>query len=54
VAGFCEHSNEPLGSIKGGEFIYQLSDCQLLKVNSASWISLLSSTLVTTYEKGKR
>jgi hypothetical protein len=27
VAGFCEHVNEPSHSIKGGEFIYQLSDC---------------------------
>jgi hypothetical protein len=31
VAGSCEHGNEPLGSIKGGEFRDQLSDCQLLK-----------------------
>jgi hypothetical protein len=26
VAGCCEHGNEPSGSIKGGEFIDELSD----------------------------
>jgi hypothetical protein len=26
VAGSCEHSNEPLGSIKGEEFLDKLSD----------------------------
>jgi hypothetical protein len=26
VAGCCEHSNEPSGSIKGGEFLDKLSD----------------------------
>jgi hypothetical protein len=26
VVGFCENSNEPLGSIKDGEFLDQLSD----------------------------
>jgi len=25
--GFCEHSNEPSDSIKGREFLDQLSDC---------------------------
>jgi len=25
VAGSCEHGNEPLGSIKGGEFLDSLS-----------------------------
>jgi hypothetical protein len=24
VAGFCEHGNEPLGSIKGGKFLKYL------------------------------
>jgi hypothetical protein len=27
VAGSCEHGNEPSGSIKGTEFLDQLSDC---------------------------
>jgi hypothetical protein len=35
VAGCCEHGNEPSGSIKGGEFVDQLSDCQLVKKDSA-------------------
>jgi hypothetical protein len=26
VAGCCEHGNEPSGSIKGGEFLDQLSE----------------------------
>jgi len=26
VAGSCEHSNEPSGSIKGGEFLDQVSN----------------------------
>jgi len=37
VEGFCEHDNEPSGFIKGGEFLNELSDCQLLKKNSAMW-----------------
>jgi hypothetical protein len=35
VVGRCEHGNEPLGSIKGGEFLDKLSDYQLLKKDSA-------------------
>jgi hypothetical protein len=31
IAGFCEHGNEVSGSIKGGEFVDQLSDFLLLK-----------------------
>jgi hypothetical protein len=31
VTGFCEHGNERLGSIDGGEFLDQLSHCWLLK-----------------------
>jgi len=30
VARCCEHGDEPLGSIKGGKFLDQLGDCQLL------------------------
>jgi hypothetical protein len=42
IAGFCEHSNEhnePVDSIKVGEFLNQLSRCWLLKKHSAlcSW-----------------
>jgi len=29
----CEHGNEPSGTIKGGEFVDQLSDHSLLKKN---------------------
>jgi hypothetical protein len=29
VTGCCEHGNEPSGSIKGAEFIRQLSECWL-------------------------
>jgi hypothetical protein len=35
MAGFCEHGNEPSGSIKGVEFLDYLSDYQLLKKGSA-------------------
>jgi hypothetical protein len=31
ATGSCEHGNEPSSSIKGGEFLDQLSDYQLLK-----------------------
>jgi hypothetical protein len=31
VAGPCEYTNEPSGSIKREEFLDQLSECQLLK-----------------------
>jgi hypothetical protein len=41
VAGSCKHSNEPLGSIKGGGFLDFLSDYQLLRKDFALW-SLLS------------
>jgi hypothetical protein len=36
VAGSCEHGDEPLGSIKGGEFFDQLSDCYVLKKDSCT------------------
>jgi hypothetical protein len=42
VAGFCEHGNEPSGSIEGVEFLDCLSDCKLLKKDSASWNQLVS------------
>jgi uncharacterized cysteine cluster protein YcgN (CxxCxxCC family) len=27
VVGFCEHGNEPMGSVTGGEFVDEMSDC---------------------------
>jgi hypothetical protein len=41
VAGFCEDSNELLGSIKHEEFLGWLSNCYLLKKDSAPWSWLL-------------
>ena len=37
VADACECGNEPLGSIKCGEFLDQLQTSQLLKKDSAPW-----------------
>jgi hypothetical protein len=37
VAGSCEHGNKHSGSIKGGEFLRQLSDCWLFEKDSAPW-----------------
>jgi hypothetical protein len=37
VTGCCEHGNEPSVSIKGGEFLDQLSEYFLLKKDSAPW-----------------
>jgi hypothetical protein len=36
VAGTCECGNEPLGSVKCGEFVDQLRTGSLLKKDSAS------------------
>jgi len=30
MTGFCEHDNKFLGSIKGEEFLHQMSDYQLV------------------------
>jgi len=35
VAGFCKHSSELLGSMKGWEFLVQCSNHQLLKEDAA-------------------
>jgi len=35
LEGCCECGNEPSGSVKGGEFLVWLSDCQLLKKDFA-------------------
>jgi hypothetical protein len=40
VAGSCEHCNESSDSIKGGEFLDQLTDCQHRK-DSAPWSYLI-------------
>jgi hypothetical protein len=37
VAGSCEGSNEPSGSMKDGKFLYQLNDYQRLKKYIVSW-----------------
>jgi len=37
VVSCCEHSNEPLGSIKCRKFLDQWSDYQLLKKDSIPW-----------------
>jgi hypothetical protein len=37
VAGCCEHGNELSGSIKGGKFLDQLSNCYLQEKDSALW-----------------
>jgi len=36
VAGSFENGNEPSGSVKDREFLYQLSDCQLHNEGSAT------------------
>jgi hypothetical protein len=37
VAGPCEYGNERLGSIKGGEYLGQLSDYKLFKDDPIPW-----------------
>ena len=37
MAGSCECGNEPLGSIKCGEFLDKLRSDQLLKKDTAPW-----------------
>jgi hypothetical protein len=34
VSGSYEHGNNPSGSMNGGRFLDQLSDCQCLKKDS--------------------
>jgi hypothetical protein len=48
VAGSCEHGNETSGSIRGGEFIHQLSYYQLLKDYNS--VALVSSPVCTGLE----
>jgi hypothetical protein len=37
VVSSCEHGNEPLDSVRGGQFFDQLSDSQHLKKDPAQW-----------------
>jgi hypothetical protein len=46
VAGTCKGSNEPLGSIKHGEFLDKLRTGQLLK-DSATWSKEVSRKVVS-------
>jgi len=47
VVGSCEHSNEPLGSIKGGEFLEGLCSMELIMVR----LYILSMYKVQVREK---
>jgi hypothetical protein len=49
VVGSCEHGNEPLSFIKGGEFIDQLSDYELFKKDSSSLLHGVSYFHVISY-----
>jgi len=42
----CEHSNEPLGSIKDGECLHNLQNYRLLKNDSLPWSSLNISIII--------
>jgi hypothetical protein len=44
--GSCEHGTEGLVSIKGGKFLNQLNDYQLLKKDSASWSYLVGGSIM--------
>jgi hypothetical protein len=37
VAVYCEHVDEPSGSVEGGEFLDWLKDYRVLKKVSAPW-----------------
>jgi hypothetical protein len=41
MSGSFEHGDECSGSMKGAEYLDQLSDYQFLKKNSALWISIV-------------
>jgi hypothetical protein len=45
VEGFCEHGNEPLGSIKCREILEYVSGWWLLKKDSPLWSLLVNSIL---------
>jgi hypothetical protein len=46
--GSYETENEPLGPIKGGQFLEEQSDYWLLKNDSASWSSIPRLTGILT------
>jgi hypothetical protein len=46
VEGYCEHGNEPLGSIKGGGFLDYQVNCQLSSIDSAPRNPLVSHVRV--------
>jgi hypothetical protein len=37
VTGFCEHGNEPSGSMRKQDIFHKLSDNQLFKQYAAPW-----------------
>jgi hypothetical protein len=45
VAGFCENGNKALYSVKVWEILEHLSDCWLLKTDSAPWGYLVSQLI---------
>jgi hypothetical protein len=51
VACSCKHNNEPFGSIKGNEFLGQLSDYMLLNKESAthSWLARQISEMYAVF-----
>jgi hypothetical protein len=46
VAGSCRHGNAPSGSIKSGDFLDYLSDCQFLKEDCAPWSQSVSQSVI--------
>jgi hypothetical protein len=42
MTGAWEKGNQPTASTKGGEFLDQLSDCQLLNKNCVPWSKLIN------------
>jgi hypothetical protein len=47
--GSCEQGNEPSGSVKGGEFLYQLICYCPLKMYFASWSKLLRTVIYCVF-----
>jgi hypothetical protein len=46
---YYEHDNETWGSTQAGKFLHQLSDYQLLRKASASWIFELNAYICIMY-----
>jgi hypothetical protein len=53
VAGTCECDNENSGSIKCGEFLDWLRNCQLLRKGSAAWSILILCQNLILFIHGK-